>query len=98
MPVTALLDLTLRPEAVAGAHAVLHETLAATRAFDGCLDVEVLVDTADEAHVVVVERWASVEADAAYRAWRATREGTSQLGTLLAGPPTLTVLTTAEDV
>lgn len=98
MPVTVLLDLRLLPEAVANAPFVLRETLVATRAFDGCLTVDVLVDADDEAHVVLLERWESLAADDAYRAWRATPDGASGLHALLAAPPTLTRLTTATDV
>ena len=94
--ITALLELTLAPEAVASAPAVLGQTLEATQAFDGCLGVDVLVDTQDQTRVVVVERWESLESDAAYRAWRATPEGASQLGTLLAAPPKLTRFTTLD--
>jgi quinol monooxygenase YgiN len=90
--VTSLLALRLRPEAVADAPEVLRRTLTATRAFAGCLGVEVTVDATDETHVVVVEHWESLEADDAYRAWRATPDGTSDLGTLLAEPPVLTRL------
>lgn len=89
MTITALLDLTLKPESIADAPAIIQETLAATRAFDGCLGVEVLTDTADQTHVVIIERWDSVESDAAYRSWRATPEGASALRTILAGPPQL---------
>ena len=90
MTITALLDLTLKPESVADAPAILHETLAATRAFDGCLSVEVLTDIADKTHIVLLERWDSVESDAAYRSWRATPDGASPLGAILAGAPRLT--------
>jgi quinol monooxygenase YgiN len=96
--ITSLLELTLRPEAVAGAHAVLSETLTATRAFAGCRRVDVLVDTADPAHVVVVEEWESLEHDDAYRAWRATPEGASGLAALVAAPPRLTRLALAPGV
>ncbi len=47
---------------------------------------------------MVVERWESVEADAAYRTWRATPQGASRLKTLLAGPPGLTTFTTESDI
>jgi heme oxygenase (mycobilin-producing) len=90
MAVTALLDLHLRPEALAEAPAALTAILTDTRAFEGSLGVEVLQDVADPAHVTVVERWASLERDEAYRAWRATPEGASGLGDLLAAPPVLT--------
>ena len=94
--ITSLLELTLSPASVADAPAVIGRTLEATRAFDGCLGVDVLVDSADETHVVLLERWESLERDDAYRAWRATPEGASQLGTLLAAPPRLTRFTTTE--
>lgn len=95
MPVTALLDLTLRAAASPDTLAVIHDTLRATNAFPGCLSTEVLLDVEDPVHVVVLERWDSLESDAAYRAWRATPEGASSLGTVLAVPPRLTKYTTA---
>jgi quinol monooxygenase YgiN len=89
MPITAHLDLNLKAETLDSAPAALREILADTRAFDGCLGVEVLVDSTDPAHILVVERWASMEHDTAYRAWRAG-DGASGLGALLAAPPVLT--------
>jgi quinol monooxygenase YgiN len=90
MSVTSLLDLHVAAESLAGAPALIADVLTATRAFDGCLGVEVLVDTDDAAHFMVVETWRSLEHDDAYRAWRATPAGASALGSILAGPPTLT--------
>jgi quinol monooxygenase YgiN len=98
MTLTALLDLTLTPESLADAPGVLRETLHATRAFPGCLGVEVLRDTQDPTRIMIVERWVSVEADAAYRTWRATPQGASRLKTLLASPPSLTTFTTESDI
>ena len=77
MPVTAILDLQLKADALDRANDVMRETLTATRAFPGCLGVTVLVDQADPTHVAVYEQWESPEADAAYRKWRATEEGAS---------------------
>jgi quinol monooxygenase YgiN len=88
MPITAHLDLFIKAESLPTAPAVLRDILADTRAFDGCLGVEVLVDRADPAHFLVVEQWASLEHDSAYRAWRAG-DGASGLGELLAAPPVL---------
>lgn len=98
MTVTSLLELALRPESVADAPAVIRRTLEATRAFEGCLGVDVLVDTDDPTRVVLLETWASLEDDDAYRAWRATPDGASQLATVLARPPVLTRFTTAPGV
>ncbi len=98
MTLTALLDLTLTPESLVDAPEVLRETLRDTRAFAGCLGVEVLRGTQDPTRILLVERWESVEADAAYRAWRATLEGASRLRTLLAGPPSLTTFLIESDI
>src|ERR1700712_1184512 len=92
MAITSILDLRVKPEDAAGAPAVLRNVLTATRNFDGSLGVEVFVDEDDAAHFVVIERWESLEADTAYRAWRQTPDGASILGSILAGAPTLTKL------
>jgi heme oxygenase (mycobilin-producing) len=88
--ITALLELTLKADSAADAPRILATTLEATRAFAGNQGVEVLYDVTDPNHVVVIERWASLEHDDAYRTWRATPEGASELGTLLAERPRLT--------
>ena len=82
--VTALLDLRIKPESVAQAKETVESVLVATRAFPGCLGVDVLVDTEDEAHLLLVEKWESLEHDQAYRAWRATPAGASPLGSIVA--------------
>ncbi|MFC6237004.1 putative quinol monooxygenase [Longivirga aurantiaca] len=84
MSILAILDLTLRPESTSEALAVLDDVLVATRGFTGNLGVEVIVQTDDPAHVLVLERWESMEADTAYRAWRAS-EGRSALAPYVLG-------------
>jgi quinol monooxygenase YgiN len=98
VPVTAILDLQLKADALDRANDVMRETLTATRAFPGCVGVTVLVDSADPTHVAVYEQWESLEADAAYRQWRTTEAGASNLGSVLAAAPTLTKFTIAEGV
>jgi heme oxygenase (mycobilin-producing) len=93
----AILELTLKAENVADAPAILTETLEATRSFEGNLGCEVLVDAADETHVSIVERWESIENDNAYRAFRATPEGASRLGTIVADRK-LTLYTVRDDI
>lgn len=98
MPTIAILDLQLKPEALETAHEVIHTTLTGTRAFAGCLSATVLVDSDDPAHVAIYETWESIEHDRAYRAWRATPEGASGLGPILAAAPKVTQFTVAEGV
>ena len=98
MAITAILELQLKADSLETAHQVIRDTLTATRAFPGCQGVTVLVDSGDPAHVVVFETWDSIEHDRAYRAWRATPDGASELGSILAAPPKVTQLTVVEGV
>jgi quinol monooxygenase YgiN len=82
--VTALLDLRIKPESDAEAKETVESVLVATRAFPGCLGVDVLVDTEDEAHLLLIEKRESIEHDQAYRDWRATDAGASALSTIVA--------------
>jgi quinol monooxygenase YgiN len=98
MAITSFFEIRVKPEALdQGLHAELHAILADTRAFEGCLGVEVLIDTADPTHIVAVERWASEEDDAAYRAWRAG-DGQTNLASFLAAPRILTKFVSAEEI
>ncbi|GAA3599188.1 antibiotic biosynthesis monooxygenase [Kineosporia mesophila] len=90
MTVIAVLEFNLTPETLAQALPVVHEVLEETRTFDGCESVDVMVDQADAAHLVVVERWASMEADEAYRAFRAGPGAPTALAPFLAAAPILT--------
>ena len=94
MASTALLDLHVCGDRAGDALTVIGAILQDTRAFEGCLGVEVLVDVEDPAHVTIVEHWQSLEHDDAYRAWRATPEGASGLGDLLDRPSVLARYTT----
>ena len=71
MPVTVALELRLKPESVPAAREVMGRALKDTRAFDGNLGTDVLVDSDDAAHWLIYELWESVEHDEAYRRFRA---------------------------
>lgn len=94
MPITSILEFTVRADRVEGAEDFIATLLVATRAFPGCTGIEVLRDLTDPAHYVIVEGWESTAADDAYRAWRATPEGASGLGDLAATRPVVTRLET----
>jgi len=87
MPITVTLELRFKPEAVAAGRDLMHEVLKTTRAFKGNLKTEVLVDSDDEAHWLIYELWDTVEADEAYRAFRAGEGKITALPPLLAAPP-----------
>ena len=90
MPITVLLEMKFKPESVAAAREVMGTALKDTRAFDGNLATDVIVDEADEAHWIIYERWLSVEHDEAYRSFRAGKGKLVDLPPLLAAPPVKT--------
>ena len=96
MPITVILELRLKPEAVPAARDLMRRTLQDTRAFDGNLGTEVLVDQDDEAHWIIYELWDTVEHDEAYRRFRAGEGKLTQLPPLLAAPSVKTRYTTTD--
>ena len=90
MPVTVLFELRIKPDAVPAARDLMHRTLEVTRAFDGNLGIEVLVDADDEAHWMMYQLWDTVEHDEAYRSFRAGEGKVTELPPLLAAPPVKT--------
>ena len=87
MAVTVLLELRFKPDEVAAGRELMGRTLQDTRAFDGNLRTDVLVDEDDEAHWIIYELWDSVEHDEAYRAFRAGEGKVAELPPLSAEAP-----------
>lgn len=90
MTIISILDLKIQADSLADADAVLTSTLSGTRTRPGFEGAEITIDIDDPTHYIVIEKWASLADDDAYRAWRNTPEGASTLGAILAAPPTLT--------
>ena len=67
--------------------AVLARTLVDTRARPGCESVTVHRDADRPSTVLLVERWATREDDAAYREWRAGDGAVHEMRPLVGGPP-----------
>jgi len=96
--IVAILDLQLKADSLEAAPGILKATLTDTRAFPGCLEVTVLIDSDDPTHVILYEAWESIERDQAYRAWRTTPEGASNLRSVLTAAPKLSRFTVADGV
>jgi heme oxygenase (mycobilin-producing) len=91
MKVISILECRFKPDCIDAGTEWLARALAATRAFDGCLRVDVVRDSSDPARLIAVEQWASLEHDQAYRAWRAGEGRIEEGGELFDGPRKLTV-------
>jgi len=98
MGVIAILECQFKPEHVGAGAGWLQRNLAATRAFDGCLGVEVIQDHDDASRFVVVEHWASLDNDRAYRAWREGDGRIEEGSELFAASSKLTVGVTRDDI
>jgi quinol monooxygenase YgiN len=96
MSVTVILELRFKADEVAAGREVMGRALQDTRAFDGNLRTDVLVDEADEAHWIIYELWDTVDHDEAYRAFRAGEGKLTQLPPLLASPPVKTRYVTTD--
>jgi quinol monooxygenase YgiN len=96
MPITVILELRLKPEAAPAARELMRRTLQVTRAFEGNLGTDVLVDQDDEAHWIINELWETVEHDDAYRRFRAGEGKVTELPPLLAAPPVKTRYVTTD--
>ena len=96
MAVTVLLELRFKPDEVPAGRELMGRALQDTRAFDGNLRTDVLVDEDDEAHWIIYELWDSVEHDEAYRRFRAGEGRVTELPPLLAAPSVKTRYTTSD--
>jgi quinol monooxygenase YgiN len=96
MPVTVILELRFKPDAVSAGRDLMRRTLQVTRAFEGNSGTDVLVDQDDEAHWLIYELWDTVEHDEAYRKFRAGEGKVTELPPLLAAPPVKTRYVTAD--
>jgi quinol monooxygenase YgiN len=96
MAVTVTLELRFKPDEVAAGRELMGRALQDTRAFDGNLQTDVLVDEDDEAHWLIYELWDTVEHDEAYRRFRAGEGKLTQLPPLLAAPGVKTRYTTTD--
>ncbi|MCX4095457.1 putative quinol monooxygenase [Nocardia sp. alder85J] len=86
-PIVAIVQLRIRPGQVAAARETLAKSIPDTRAFPGCLNVTLLADNADEQRITLVEEWASLEHDRAYRKWRAGAGAVPGMADLFEGIP-----------
>jgi heme oxygenase (mycobilin-producing) len=78
--------------------ALLHETLAATRAFPGCLRADVVQDLDDPGHIVLVETWEAPDDETAYRRWRAEEPPNPAFREFVAAAPEIQSFTVRGDV
>lgn len=92
----AILDFSVKPGHLDDAVRVLRGALLATRAFEGNLGAEILLDD-DPNHFLLLETWETKAHNDAYQAWRQTPEGvTPGFSDHLTGPFTMVEYTVVD--
>jgi quinol monooxygenase YgiN len=71
----------------------LADSLGDTRAFKGCISVEVFTDAENPDTIVLIEKWEKKEDQAAYMAWRIETGMMEAIAPIMATEPKTTWLT-----
>jgi quinol monooxygenase YgiN len=88
MSVLVLIDFLVKPEKISDVKALLAQALPDTRAYEGCLWVDVYANADDPSNMVFVEAWDSRSHHEKYAAWRHETGFGETFGPMLLGPPT----------
>jgi quinol monooxygenase YgiN len=91
MTVISVVDFHIKPPMIEEALRSLGEALADTRAFEGCIGLDVVQDVDDPSHVQLIERWTSVHHNTAYRDWRHGAGASNALSPFVEGAVTVTI-------
>ena len=87
MPVTVTLAFSVIPERAEAFKALLRELLPDTRAYEGCLKVDVYEEQDNPGRIYLVEDWESKVHQQRYQAWRNGSGIAKVVGPFLAGEP-----------
>ena len=92
MPVTVTLAFSVIPKQAEVFKALLRELLPDTRAYEGCLKVDVYEDQDNPGRIYLVEDWESKAHQQRYQAWRDESGIARVVGPFLASEPRLNYL------
>ena len=92
MLVTVTLTFTVKPERAGEFIALLESLLPDTRAYEGCLRVDVYQDQDSPGSILLVEDWTSKQHQEKYQAWRDETGIAEVVGPFLAGEPSFRYL------
>lgn len=89
MSIVITFDVQAKAGQVQDLTALFTDTLGDTRAFDGCIKVELHTETNSPDTVFMIEEWASKPAYEKYLAWRGERGDMEKLMNLVAAEPSI---------
>ena len=86
MSVLTLVEVNVKPESVNEVKAFLKEAFPATRAFKGCLGIELQINQDEPTNMLLVMEWETREDHQKYAAWRTETGFVERLSSMLSGP------------
>ena len=89
MAVTVLLEIQAKPEHVDEIKSTFKEILPDTRAYEGCLGVDVISNQDESTNIVLVEKWETRQHYEKYLGWRQETGFVDRLVALLSAPPSI---------
>ena len=87
MPVTVAMAFSVIPKRAEAFKALLRELLSETRAYEGCLKVDVYEDQDNPGRIYLVEDWESKAHQQRYQAWRDESGIAKVVGSLMVSEP-----------
>lgn len=95
MSVVLIVDAKLKSDTISEAVKFFSDIVPDTRNFEGCIGIEVCIDSEDAGRLVLVERWVSMEHYEKYHHWREETGVLDQIRAYLDGPPARRILNIA---
>lgn len=89
MAVVVTLEAKSQPDKAGDLVEFLERILPDTRAYAGCLGLQLVVDQDDPTRMVVLERWETRKHYETYLQWREDSGTLAQVAPLLAAPPAI---------
>jgi quinol monooxygenase YgiN len=84
------LEAKSKPEFTDKVKSILRETILETRAFDGCLAIEIHENVNEKGQFMFHEKWESKSKYDAYFSWRSASEAMKTIGPMLVDRPKIT--------
>ena len=98
MAVTVVATLKVKPGLADTVLEAMTAMLPETRAYAGCLGVDVVEGVDDPNTILLLEEWETPESQQAYLQWRAESGALTQMAEVLAEPPTFVHYAQRRDV
>lgn len=95
MSVVLIVDAKLKSDKISEAIEFFTDIVPDTRNFEGCLGIDVCIDSEDAGTLVLVEKWVSMEHYQKYHHWREETGVLATIRSYLDGPPNRRILNVA---